>query len=220
MEHVISREIPAKDLFMMCRELNRYALGELPEGYHFRTLRRGELDEWKGMLLDFPHSPETRDEYMKVMSDYYDAVYAKKADTFFDSCLVACEGRDKLIGRGFIWKAYGEISTVHWYKVLKDHENRGVGRAILSEMLRGLGEGDYPVYLHTHPSSYRAIKLYSDFGFQLLTNPIIGKRNNDLAECLPILKKHMARGEFERLSFAEAPRSFADIVGRHEIEEL
>jgi hypothetical protein len=28
---------------------------------------------------------------------------------------------------------------------------------------------EYPVYLHIQPSSFRAIKLYSDFGFSLLS---------------------------------------------------
>ena len=57
------------------------------------------------------------------------------------------------------------------------------------------------VFLHTQPSSFRAIKLHSDFGFAFLTDPIIGYRKNDLEECLTILKEHMPQKDFEKLQF-------------------
>ena len=71
--------------------------------------------------------------------------------------------------------------------VFKEYENRGIGRAILTALMKSLRLEDYPVFLYTHPSRYRTIKLYSDFGFSLVSNPVVGYRNNDLEECLPIL---------------------------------
>ena len=65
---------------------------------------------------------------------------------------------------------------------------RGTGLKYCWNMkAKGLAEHCYPMLcklcpkiesstLHTHPSSYRAIKLYSDMGFKLLTDPIIGTR--------------------------------------------
>jgi len=220
MEHVISGAIPSKDLFMMCPSLDRSAFGELPRSFHFRKCRRDELEVWKAMLLDFPHSPEVHDEYMQAMTAYYNAVYARKSDLFYEKCLLACDEDDTPVGRGFIWKAYDKINTVHWYKVLKKYENRGIGRAILTVLMKDLVENDYPVYLHTHPSSFRAIKLYSDFGFRLIKNPAVGKRNNDLEECLPILKKFMPKNDFKRLKIIEAPQSFLDIAASSEVEEF
>ena len=220
MENVMSGAIPGKDLFMMCSALNTSALHELPQGFHFRMCRPDEIETWKEMLLDFPHTPEIHNEYMQIMTNYYDDVYANKSDLFFQKCLLVCTENDTPIGRGFIWKAYDTINTVHWYKVLKEYENRGIGRAILTAMMRDLKAEDYPIYLHTHPSSFRAIKLYSDFGFCLISNPVVGKRNNDLEECLPILEKFMLKSDFEKLKIVEAPQSFLDVVASSEIEEF
>jgi GNAT superfamily N-acetyltransferase len=220
MENVMSGAIPSKDLFMMCSALNTSAFRELPQGFHFRMCRPDELETWKEMLLDFPHTPEIHNEYMQIMTDYFNNVYAKKSDLFFQKCLFVCNNNDTPIGRGFIWKAYDKINTVHWYKVFKEYENRGIGRAILTAMMKGLKEEDYPVYLHTHPSSFRAIKLYSDFGFCLISNPVVGKRNNDLEECLPILEKFMPKNDFDNLKIVKAPQYFLDVSASSEIEEF
>ena len=219
MENVMSGAIPSKDLFMMCPALNHSALRALPPGFHFRMCRRDELEVWKEMLLDFPHTPEIHEEYMQAMTDYYNDVYARNPDLFFQNCLLVCDENDTPIGRGFIWKAYDKINTVHWYKVFKDYENRGIGRAILTAIMKDLTDEDYPVYMHTHPSSFRAIKLYSDFGFCLISNPVIGNKNNDLEECLPILEKFMPKSDFEKLKIIEAPQSFLDAVASSEVEE-
>jgi len=216
----MSGAIPSKDLFMMCPAWNASACRELPQGFHFRMCRPDELETWKAMLLDFPHTPEIHDEYMQVMTDYYNDVYAKKADLFFQKCLLACNENDTPVGRGFIWKAYDKINTIHWYKVLKAYENRGIGRAILTAMMKGLADEEYPVFLHTHPSSFRAIKLYSDFGFCLISNPVIGNRNNDLEECLPILERFMPKSDFDKLKIVEAPQYFLDAAASSEIEEF
>jgi len=220
MENVMSGEIPSKDLFMMCPALNPSALRALPQGFHFRMCRPDELETWKAMLLDFPHTPEIYDEYMQLMTDYYNDVYAKNSDLFFQKCLLVCDENDAPVGRGFIWKAYGKVNTVHWYKVLKPYENRGIGRAILTKIMTELTEADYPVYLHTHPSSFRAIKLYSDFGFGLVSNPVVGSRQNDFEECLPILERFMPKSDFDNLKIFEAPQSFLDIVASSEVEEF
>jgi len=220
MENVVSGAIPPKDLFMMCSALNSSALRDLPQGFHFRNCRHDELEIWKEMLLDFPHTPEMHKEYIQLMTDYYNNVYAKKTDLFYQKCLFVCNENDIPIGRGFIWKAYDKINTIHWYKVLKEYENRGIGRAILSKIMKDLKVDDYPVFLHTHPSSFRAIKLYSDFGFYLISNPKVGYRNNDLDECLLILKKYMPKNDFDNLKIVKAPQYFLDAAASSEIEEF
>ena len=71
---------------------------------------------------------------------------------------------------------------------------------------------DYPVYLHTQPGSYRAIKLYTDFGFALLTDQQVGFRENELEIGLPYLKEKMPEADFARLRFESAPEDFLQAV--------
>lgn len=213
----MENEIPDKNLFMMCKALNSNAVSYLSKEYHVRTCRRNELEKWKEMPFDDAKSAE---EYKDFMTKYFDDVYGNKENLFFLKCLFVCDKNDTPIGTCFAWKAYDKFTAVHWFKVRKEYEGSGIGRALLSIVMSGIEENEYPVFLHTQPSSFRAIKLYSDFGFAFLTDPIIGYRKNDLEECLPILKIHMPQKYFEKLQFANALENFLEAVKSSNVNEF
>lgn len=200
-------ELPDKNVFMMCPSLNRFALTELPKGYHIRTCRRDELDLWKAMPFD---DAETAEEYHAYMTEFFETTYGGQEDLFFEKTLFVCDEKDKPVATCFLWKAYQLFNTVHWLKVVKGQEGRGLGRALLSILMKNLEPEEYPIYLHTQPESYRAIKLYSDFGFYLLSDKMIGSRPNDLEECLPILEKYMPKKDFQNLKIRKAPKVFLE----------
>ena len=104
------------------------------------------------------------------------------------------------------------MTTIHWYKIRKEYEGHGLGRALLSAVMKDIPEEDYPVYLHTQPGSYRAIKLYTDFGFALLTDKQVGFRENELEIGLPYLREKMPERDFARLRFERAPEDFLQAV--------
>lgn len=201
----MEEEIPDLSLFMMCAELDRSALTELPSGYHIRYCRPGELDQWKAMPFD---DPAEAIEYESFMTEFFEKVYAPAGDLFFQTCRFVCDDNDRPIATVFIWKAYQRINTIHWLKTLKEHEGKGIGRALMSTVMQELDQRDFPVYLHTHPSGFRAVKLYSDFGFQLLTDPFVGRRKNDLEKSWPILERVMPAACFNKLVRTSAPKSF------------
>lgn len=205
------KEIPDKNIFMMCERLNLDALSELPNEYFVRNCRPGELDVWKAMPFDEVGFTEEFDRYM---TDFFQATYGGKEDLFFAKTLFVCDGKDKPVATCLLWKAYDEFNTIHWFKVLKEYEGRGIGRALLSIVMKDLKGEDYPVYLHTQPASFRAIKLYSDFGFALLSGEKVGSRKNDLDECLPILKEFMPEKHFRNLKIRQAPKEFEKALER------
>jgi len=61
-------------------------------------------------------------EHHAYMTDYFSRVYANKGSLFYKKCLFVCNNSDKPIATAFIWKAYDEISTIHWLKVIKTYE--------------------------------------------------------------------------------------------------
>lgn len=206
-----------KNLFMMCAALNPKALTELPDAYHARTCRRDELRLWKRIHFD---SPDLADAAEDDMTRYFEQVYASRADEFFHRCLFICDRHDVPIATCFGWKAYGRISTIHWFKVIPSYQGLGIGRALLSIVMRSFAAHEYPVFLHTQPGSFRAIKLYTDFGFGFLTDPIIGYRPNELAVGLPFLKARMPAHAYEQLGFAKAPADFLDAVHSSPISQF
>lgn len=180
--------IPDLNLFMVCEVLNQDALARLPDAYRIRALRRDELDLWKAFPFD---TPEQASEYRAYMTDYFQHHYAPKGDLFFETCLVVVDVDDVPIATCFAWKHYDRYTTIHWLKVLPEHEGRGIGRGLMSHIMASLGEDDYPVYLHTQTPSVRAVGLYSDLGFALIDLPLIDGRPVDMDAALPILRAHM-----------------------------
>ena len=143
------------------------------------------------------------------MTNYFNDVYKSKEKDFYNNCLFICDSNDKPVATGFAWLSYGEFYTMHWLKVLKEYEDKGLGRAILSEIMKEIPSDKYPVYLHTQPGSFRAIKLYSDFGFSILTDEYIGNRKNEYKEAIPYLKYFMGEERYSKLNFKDSDGKFS-----------
>jgi ribosomal protein S18 acetylase RimI-like enzyme len=210
-------EIPDKNIFMMCETLSRNALAELPVNYTIRNCRPDELDIWKNMPFD---NADIAKEYEGFMSDYFATTYGGQEELFFAKTLFVCDRQNRPVATCLIWKAYNEFNTIQWFKVLKEYEGQGIGRALLSIVMQQLQPNDYPVYLHTQPASFRAIKLYSDFGFALLSGSKFGMRNNDLDECLPILAKFMPKEYSHKLKITIAPKDFEDTINKYDTNQF
>ena len=172
-ETVKEEEIPDYNIFMMCAQVNPYALTELHADYYFRNCRPEELELWKAFPFDTVTVPA---DYEDMMNQIIHDSYRGQMDTFFTNTLFVCNQEGSPVATCSHWKAYGKINTIHWLKTRKAYEGQGIGRAVLSAIMRRFESRDYPIYLHTQPGSFRAIKLYSDFGFQLLRGGQIGTR--------------------------------------------
>lgn len=210
-------EIPDLNLFMCCDALNEAALSNIPKGYSIRPCRRDELALWKAMPFD--NSAEL-EAYSDFMDDFFHRVYGANEELFFETCLFVCDEFDKPVATAFIWQIHNSLTTFHWLKVVKAYENKGIGRGLVSYLMKALQEHEYPVYLHTQPGSFRAVKLYSDFGFKLLTDPMIGHRTNDLNECLPILRQFMGRHAFENLATMSAPEHLLQTLENVQVDHF
>lgn len=210
-------QLPNPNIFMLCEQVNEAAYREMPECYTIRLCRPDELDIWKSMPFD---DEQTANQDLGYMDDYFNAVYAPKGNLFFNKCLFVVDKNDTPIGTCFAWKSYDTITTVAWYKVKNKYEGKGIGRALLTAVMRSLLPSDCPVLLHTQPSSDRAIKLYSDFGFKLLTDTKVGKRVNHINDCLPILKATMPKEDFDNFKFITAPESLLDFLSTQTLDEF
>lgn len=211
------KNIPDLNIFMMCEKLNENALREIPKGFHIRTCRKDELQIWKEFPFD---NDEDKKQYIDFMTEYYNDVYKPYGDLFYDLCLFICDENDKPVATCFAWKSYEEFYTIHWLKVLKGYEGKGLGRAILSEVMKQIPNNEYPVYLHTQPSSFRAIKLYSDFGFSILTDEYIGDRKNEIQESIPYLEYFMGKDNFSKLNYKKSDGTFSKVSSNYKTHQF
>jgi ribosomal protein S18 acetylase RimI-like enzyme len=206
-----TRVVADLNVFMMCSRLVPSELSALPVGYLIRSSRPDELGLWKAFPFDTAAEAAANDSHMTA---YFNDVYAGRESAFFESTKFVCDVDGTPIATGAIWPAYGQLTTVHWLKVRQSHEGLGIGRALLSELLRDIPSLKFPVYLHTQPGSFRAIKLYSDLGFQILDNDT-GAWRNDYVEAIQQLRKLMPADVFARLEVTNAPDSFVELVRSH-----
>ena len=172
------QNILSGDLFMQCDMPNKSAFCQLPSGFSTRLCKREELITWKTIFA--------QGEYMDFVNRYYDKVYAPYENDFFSRCLFVVDENDTPIATSGIWLSYRKINTLLGFFVLLEYQGQGIGRGLLSEVMKN---SDYPIYLHTHPIAAKAIKLYSDFGFKFVTDSTVGYRSNNLQESLPYLKE-------------------------------
>jgi len=199
----------SNNLFMQCDKPNLCAFRPLPKGFTARLCKREELVIWKEMWA--------QGKYMDFVNYYYDKVYAPRQYEFFRCCTFAVDENDKPVATAGIWRSYDKINTVLWYFVLPEYEGRGIGRGLFSEVLK---RAEFPIYVHTHPTANRAIKLYSDFGFKLITNLVIGYRENNLQESLPYLREVLPKKDFENLQTAKANPALLEAALLNELAEF
>jgi ribosomal protein S18 acetylase RimI-like enzyme len=193
----------------MCKQLNENALTDLNSQYYFRNCRPNELELWKAFPFDRKTVPV---EYKDFMDQYIRETYSRKMDLFFKNTIFICNKEDKPVATCSHWKSYGKFHSIQWLKTLKEYEGLGLGRAILSKIMSELDVEKYPIYIHTQPGSFRAIKLYSDFGFDLLKGGKIGQRKNELEKSLPLLREFMPQEAFKRLRIRDTPESFINLL--------
>lgn len=213
---MLETEIPNLNIFMKCDKVDTSAYSELPAGYGIRLCKRDELELWKS----FPFGESYGREEKQFMDSYYRNTYENREESFFDKCLFVVDSEDVPVATCFSWKAYGMITTIHWFKTLKQYEGKGIGRALLTEVMKKISSDEYPVYLHTQPSSFRAIKLYSDFGFKIVTNRKVGLRVNGYEESLPILQEFMKEDDYRKLEFCRIGEEMISRLGCEERDEF
>ncbi len=190
--------IPDGNLFMWCEKPDSSAFTAVPEGFGCIPFTPDRREEW--ISLQWARGKEDP----AYLRNVYDNTYAP-GESLFPKRWILLTDQGKMVASCQLWEAYPGYETIHWLAVDPVYEGRGLGRAVLSAVLKGI---DGPVWLHTQPASYRALKLYTDFGFALLTDAVIGRRENHLTDVLPVLSRVMTPQSYGRLRFAQCPRGF------------
>lgn len=203
-------------IFMLCRQLNPQAFAGLDSKYTVRKLNRGELDIWKTIHFD---TESDKEAYKSFMDEYFQNHYAEREKEFFRRCFVLCEN-DTILGTCFTWKNKAGIWTLHWFKVKNEHVYRGLGRQLLSYVLQAFDMKHSPILLHTHPVSYAAIKLYSDFGFSFVTDSKVGNRENQLEESKGTLRRGLGERVYNSISTTRLPKEMKTKLRIYQSEDF
>lgn len=116
------------NLFMVCDSPREVAFRDLSDAFSFRLCRRDELELWKQVAVEA--------SYIDIVSDYYEKIYALHEDEFFQRCTFVCEPNGAPIATCLIWRSYGLINTIGWFRTLPEYEGKGLGRALLTQIMK------------------------------------------------------------------------------------
>lgn len=196
------REIPYQSIIMRCDTVDQSAFRPMPEHLRIKYYEPADAERWAGIQAAagaFGEQPRSRiTSYFSAKFGAYEAELARR-------CMFLMEKESGVsIGSCMAWFGCRERQTVpvlHWLAVKDAFAGRGYARLLIGETMRFFAKDapGQPVYLHTQPSSYRAIKLYYDFGFRITKADTYGGASNDCEQALEVLKACVTAECFEKI---------------------
>lgn len=150
---------------MMVQNQRIYPMYMLPKGYTFNDYKLGDEEDWaiiETAVGEFENHSEGKAYFLKT--------FGQEINETIRRCLFVCDKHQNKIATASAWfgKFEGEIHPrIHWVAVHPEHRGKGIGKALISELLKRyseLGEDD-SVYLTTQTWSYTAINIYKKFNF-------------------------------------------------------
>lgn len=199
---MIDNSIAYKSIIVRCDRIEKSAFLELSSEVEIEFYQNGMEDVWVQVQKRAGEFEKESDEQVKA---YFMERYGGKSSELKKRCIFLKDIRKgEYIGTCMAWfetKGDKMVHVLHWLAVADEYSGRGYARMLITQVMI-LFEKYAPmesIYLHTQPWSYRAIKLYNDFGFCLPRNDVYGTAVNEYEEAMKILERCMSEEAYEKL---------------------
>ena len=195
---MIDRTIKYYNFIMKLEEIELQKSASLPSDYSFRMYEDQDEEAWAEIeysINDF----QTKEAALK----YFTSKYLKYPLDLKKRCIFVLNKNKEPIGSCMAWfdeKNGKNISSLHWLAVKPEFQNLGIGSFLLEKTLSVFKDlSDESVYLHTQPWSYKAIKLYLNFGFIALKEETFSDFRNEYKEAMMVLKELLDPNTYQKL---------------------
>jgi len=156
--------VPYIPLTMIRKDLDNLPSFSCPDGFALRYFRPGEQHHWariEHLADEFP------DEGQALY--HFEEEFGNHLESMAERCFFLVNARDEPIGTATAW--YGELNgeaygRVHWVAIEPEYQGRKLAKPLLSAVLARLARDHQRALLDTQTTSYRAVNLYLDFGFE------------------------------------------------------
>lgn len=160
----------------------------MPAGYRITRFNSGKEESWAEIEASVGEFDSTGEAVR-----YFRQTYLPLADELRKRLLFMENEQGEAVGTITCWWDYTgkrRDPSVHWFAVKSGFQGKGLGKALLAACLQEMTglEGDRDIYLHTQTWSYRAVRLYSQFGFEIARDETFGSYVNDYDRAMPILR--------------------------------
>ena len=139
---------------------------------------------------------------MEEAESYFTSTYLQNR-TLLNNILFLLNENNLIVGSCIAWQDKRKesiVSSLHWLVVDEEYQGRGLGKALCyATMIRFKAQGNFPVYVHTQPWSWKAIFLYLSIGFKLQKTDTFSHYENEYYKAMTALKQVITSKQFQLL---------------------
>lgn len=138
----------------------------LPEGYRFKMFKDGDQKYWANI--------ETRVDEFKTEEEAHERFnreFGNKIHEMEERCLFIETEEGEVIGTTTAW--YGDLKEdgqvrgrIHWVGIVPEYQGRGLSKPIMSKAMEILAAKHDEFYLTSQTTSWQAVNMYLNFGFE------------------------------------------------------
>lgn len=187
---MLDKSLPYYGIIMLRKPGSEVPVIPLPEGFRFVLYNKGEAADWARIetsVLEFDSEFEALMHFTEKFIPFEDEMCRR---------CVFIENSDGLkVATATAWWTDVDglrLSWVNWVAVSPEYQDLGLGKAVISRMLRLMVEieGDKDIYLHTQTWSHKAVGIYNWFGFRPTgEKALYTDKKNNMRKAMRILKK-------------------------------
>ncbi|MEF3304934.1 GNAT family N-acetyltransferase [Paenibacillus sp. GYB003] len=156
--------IPYVELFMRRPNLLQIPDAPLPDGYSIRSFAAGEDAHW-ARIEHAAGEFKTEDDALR----HFRNEFGGKPEQMEKRCLFLTDAAGVPVGTTTAW--YGDwdgrtSGRIHWVAVVPEHQGKRLAKPLLSAALRTMAQFHEDAYLTTQTTSYKAVGMYLNYGFE------------------------------------------------------
>jgi GNAT superfamily N-acetyltransferase len=140
---------------------------DFPDGYRCRTFKRGEEGVWaeiESSVAEFKDRNAALDRFQEEFGPHLDEMESR--------CHFVEDVKSRCIGTATAWyntsfqgKEYGRL---HWVGIVPAYQGKRLAKPLVCRVMNRLAASHDRAYLTTQTTSFKAVKIYLDFGFEPL----------------------------------------------------
>ena len=188
---MLDRSIPYYNTIMKKNAPTTFDVPALPAQFELHAYRPGVEQQWAELEYEIGDFPS-----VQAAKSYFAKTYLSRPDLLaWRGVFVSDKQSGGLIGACIAWfddQNGTPVSSLHWLITKETYQGRGIGSALIAAALSIYEkENAFPVYLHTQPWSYQAVRLYHKFGFRLMKQDSFAGYENQYALAVPVLVRYI-----------------------------
>lgn len=169
---MLDKSIPYTSVLMVKTDTQNYPHYDLPQGYSISGYQTGFDAEWAKLNVEIDHIGSLTEAENIFKNDFL-----SRPELLFKQCLFVLDKCGEVAAVASLWHGddFGEtFQRIHWVAASPRHQGKGLVKALMTRLMdiyNELGYKDF-IYLSTQTWSYKAINIYSQFGFK----PYMGEK--------------------------------------------